>query len=105
MLTGPLALFLMQVLHLPYVNYRGTLGQDKVMFMHIFFIACILFLSYIVYATWFKDLATRQWEHNRKWIPFMPEDLRSFTQIFKAMVVIIWLFVVIFYILILLGIL
>jgi hypothetical protein len=71
--------------------------------IHFITIPLIIFLSYIVYATYFKDWAKKHWESGGKWAPFMPEDERSFIRVFKVVVIITLIFIITLYILILTG--
>jgi hypothetical protein len=56
-----------------------------------------------VYATLFKNWAEKHWESGGKWMPFMPEDQQSFTQVFKVIIIITLVLMITLYILILTG--
>ena len=70
--------------------------------IHVFFIAIIIYLFCITYATFFHDLAKKHWEHEN-FFGFMPEDLKQYRQVFKIMIVITLLLIVAFYICIITG--
>lgn len=71
--------------------------------IHAIGIPFIIFLSYIVYATYFKNFAEKHWESGGKWAPDMPDDLPSFTRVFKVIIIITLVLAVTLYILILTG--
>ncbi len=89
------------------MDLEVVFGSNKVLIKmnsiwHFIFITVIIVLIYATYAAWFKDLAKRQWEYRAFWL-FMPEDLKSFTQVFKVMVVVTLLSAIAVYILIITG--
>ena len=70
---------------------------------HLIFISIIIWLSYVVYAAWFKDWAKRHYEMEFK-IPG-PKSLPGYIRTYRAMVVLSLLGMIALYILILAGVL
>jgi hypothetical protein len=77
--------------------------MDNNIITHLIFIPCIIFLLYAVYAAWFKDSGKKHRERGGKYLPFVPEDLKSYVQNYKMMTLITLLSMITLYILILIG--
>jgi hypothetical protein len=65
---------------------------------HFVFIPGILFLLFITYIAFFKDLAKKHWEFISRFASFMPGGFRLFSVVFKTIVIVALVLTIAFYI-------